>query len=121
MKLTDEQLQSCPKGPKVYRLFDGEGLYAEVPVSGRIRWRYKFHLAGVERRLSVGTYPLVSIEQARIERDKLKKLVKAGVDPSTQRKVAKFHNGKNSDMHAMLNAISFVKDTMRSMLDDIRK
>lgn len=90
MKLTDEILLNAEKREKVYKLYDGNGLSAEVPPRGNIRWRYKYRFEGKEKRLSVGVYPETTIDVARGLRDELRKLLHEGVDPAIRRKQNKF-------------------------------
>lgn len=74
---------------KPYRLSDEKGLYIEVAPSGGKWWRLKYRIGGKEKRLSLGIYPDVSLKDARIKRDDLRKLVAAGIDPSHTRKAEK--------------------------------
>ncbi len=48
---------------------------------------YRFH--GIERSLSFGGYPDLSLKDARARRDEAKALVAQGIDPSQQRKLDK--------------------------------
>src|SRR5438445_13894224 len=74
---------------KLYRLFDGRGLYLEVSASGGRWWRLKYRFEGKEKRLSLGVYPDVGLKDARERRDAARKLVADGVDPSENRKAQK--------------------------------
>ena len=80
----DAKPQSRP-----YKLTDGRGLYVLVKPNGSRWWRFDYSRPGTHKRntLSLGTYPDVSLKQARDRRDEARKLVAAGVDPSEQRKV----------------------------------
>ena len=73
---------------KAYKLADGFGLYLEVsPAGGKWwRWKYRRPVTGKENRLSFGTYPEVSLADARARRDEARKLLAAGVDPGEHRK-----------------------------------
>lgn len=75
--------------PKPYRMFDGGGLYLEVAPSGGKWWRWKYRVAGKEKRLSLGVYPEVSLAKAREERDECRKVLARGIDPAEQRKARK--------------------------------
>lgn len=79
------------KGPtdKPYRLADAAGLYLEVSPAGGKLWRWKYRFAGKEKRLAFGTYPAVSLKDARERRDAARKLLAAGVDPGEHRKAEK--------------------------------
>ncbi|ORU89541.1 MAG: hypothetical protein A6F71_00830 [Cycloclasticus sp. symbiont of Poecilosclerida sp. M] len=97
MPLTDIKTKSLkggvkPNGDKTkkpYRVTDEKGLYIEVPLKGRKRWRFKFRIGGKEKRLSLGVYPEVTLKSARKKRDEYRALVADGVDPSIMRKVKK--------------------------------
>ncbi|MDR2013831.1 MAG: integrase arm-type DNA-binding domain-containing protein [Rhodanobacter sp.] len=74
---------------KPYKLADAGGLYLEVQPGGGKWWRLKYRFTGVEKRLSFGVYPDVSLADARARRDESRKLLADGVDPSAARKAAK--------------------------------
>lgn len=89
MPLTDVAIRKAKAGQKPTRLFDGGGLYLEVATSGGKWWRFKYRFDEKEKRLSLGTYPDVSLKDARNRHDEVRKLLKNGVDPSQQRKAIK--------------------------------
>lgn len=89
MKLTDIACKSAkPKG-KPYKKADGGGLYLLVNKDGSKYWRMKYRFLGKEKLLSFGTYPLISLAEARESRDKAKKLLAGGIDPSAAKKEKK--------------------------------
>lgn len=83
MPLTDTACKNakCPEGKARERYSDSGGLYLEVQPSGGKYWRWKYRLNGVEKRLAIGTYPDVTLAQARAARDEARTKLKAGVDP----------------------------------------
>ncbi len=85
MPLTDAVIRSAKPSEKPRKLFDGEGLYLEVAPSGGKWWRLKYRWAGREKRLSLGTYPDVTLLEARRRRDDAKRTLAEGVDPSAAR------------------------------------
>lgn len=87
MPLSDVQIRKVKRPERTRRLFDGKGLYLELSPAGGRWWRFKYRFSGKEKRLSLGTYPEVSIAQAREKRDEARKLVAADVDPGEQRKI----------------------------------
>jgi integrase len=89
MPLTDLAVRAALPGPKTTRLFDGGGLYLEVAPSGGKWWRLKYRFAGLERRVSLGTFPLTSLKAARLARDRAKQDLSAGVDPGALRREKK--------------------------------
>jgi len=63
-------------------------MYWKLPPGGK--WsRLKYRIAGVEKRLSLGTYPDISLRVARERRDDARALIGRGIDPSDVRKVSK--------------------------------
>jgi integrase len=61
----------------------------EVFPNGSRLWRFKYRLAGKERRLALGAYPEVTLAEARKARDVARLKVAKGIDPSTERKLEK--------------------------------
>ena len=88
--LSPLQVKNAKTKGKLYKLADGGGLYLEVTPTGSKLWRMKFRQAnGKENRLSFGTYPTVSLEEARQKRLDAKKMLTAGTDPAQAKKTAK--------------------------------
>ena len=89
--LTDAQCRNatCPPEKKRERLSDAGGLYLEVSPNGSKRWFWKYRLAGLEKRLAMGSYPDVGLTAARKARDAAKKGKAEGSDPVQVRKVEK--------------------------------
>jgi len=87
--LTDTAIKKLKPKDKAYRVFDGAGMYLEVAPAGGKWWRLKYRFSGKEKRLSLGTYPDVSLKAAREKRDEARKLLAAGVDPGENRKATK--------------------------------
>ena len=80
--LNDTQIKNAKAKAKSYKLSDGNNLYLEILPSGAKQWRMKFIQAnGSESRLTFGTYPEVSLIQARAKRLTTRKLVAEGIDP----------------------------------------
>lgn len=74
-----------------YKLYDELGLYVQVTASGGKWWRFKYRYAGKEKLLSLGTYPEVSLAEARERRDDARKLLAQNppIDPSEIKKAQK--------------------------------
>lgn len=93
-KLTDSQVRAAKATDKPYKRFDGGGLYLLVTPAGLRTpegsklWRIKYRLGGRELVYAVGSYPEVSLAAAREETDRVRALVREGLDP-TQQKQAK--------------------------------
>lgn len=85
--LTDAKIKKAKPEAKLYRLADGMGLYLVVKPSGKKVWQYRFKLDGKQSTFSIGDYPDVSLLEARIEHDKARKQIKAGVNPNQFKKL----------------------------------
>src|SRR6186713_674836 len=87
--LTEAQVRNAKPGEKPRKIFDGGGLYLEVAPNGSRWWRLKYRIDGVEKRLSLGVYPDITLKRARERCQDARRLIAEGVDPSAQRKAAK--------------------------------
>ena len=79
--LNDTKIRTSKAKDKLYRLFDGGGLYIDIQPNGGKRWRIKYKFAGKENRLSLGEYPSVGLGLAREKRDEIKRLHCTGCRP----------------------------------------
>ncbi|WP_442918728.1 Arm DNA-binding domain-containing protein [Limnobacter sp.] len=73
--LTDVQVRALKPKDKQYKVADSEGLYIVVNTTGSKLWRLKYRFHGIEKTLSIGKYPQVSINQARLRRSEAKELI----------------------------------------------
>ena len=74
-------------GAKKQRHPDGSGLYLLIDETESKYWRMDYRRPVTQKynTLAIGTYPAVSLEQARIKRDEFKKMLADGIDPAEQR------------------------------------
>lgn len=89
MKLTATAINNAKAKDKALKLFDGGGLFLLVKPAGGKWWRLKYRFGGKEKLLSLGTYPEISLKDARERREEARKLLANGVDPSDNRKAVK--------------------------------
>ncbi|MBD2796321.1 tyrosine-type recombinase/integrase [Xenorhabdus sp. 18] len=89
MKLTARQVETVKSQDKDFKLSDGGGLYLLVKTNGSKYWRLKYRIAGKEKLLAIGTFPLISLAEARKKRDEAKKLIAEGIDPNQDKKQKK--------------------------------
>jgi integrase len=84
---------------KPYKIADEKGLYLLVQASGSKLWRLDYRFAGKRKTLALGSYPDVSLVNARSNRDAARKLLASTppIDPSEQRKQEKISSKLNSD------------------------
>jgi integrase len=67
-------------------LHDGGGLYLRVAATGAKSWVYRFALAGKRRDMGIGSYPLISLAEARQKALEHRKLRHEGIDPLESRR-----------------------------------
>lgn len=79
--LTDKAVRAATAQNKAYKLTDSRGLHLHVSTSGHKSWRYKYRFEKKERLLTLGTYPEVSLADAREKRDDAKRILREGRDP----------------------------------------
>ena len=65
MALTDTEIRRSKPGDKAYKLFDGGGLHLLVTPAGGRLWRWKYRFDGTERQLALGSYPELTLAEAR--------------------------------------------------------
>lgn len=89
MPLTDVAIRNAKPRTKPYKVADALGLFLLVQPSGGKLWRLKYRIDGREKKLGFGTYPDVSLGDARKRRDEARELIAAGKDPSREKQRAK--------------------------------
>lgn len=82
--LTDTQVKNLKSKDKLYKMPDGDNLYLFVYPSGTKTWKMRYVIDGKESVSMIGTYPEVSLRDARRKRDEIKKLVYAGINPNEE-------------------------------------
>jgi len=68
---------------------DGDGLHLVVSKTGSKKWVFRFQLDGVRRDMGLGTYPTVSLSDARVAASDARKLIVSKTDPLAARQNAK--------------------------------
>jgi integrase len=85
MALTDIAIRSAKPRAKPYKLGDTLGLFLLVQPTGGKLWRLKYRVDGREKKLGIGTYPEISLANARKRRDDARELMATGKDPSREK------------------------------------
>lgn len=84
--LTDIACRKAMAKDKPYKMGDSGGLYLYVLPSGFKSWRWKFRVAGKEKRLVFGPYPTISLSKARQMRDDAARTLRDGEDPAVAKR-----------------------------------
>ena len=84
------------------RIADGGGLYLHIRPSGSKAWILRTTIHGTVRDLGLGSAALVSLEEAREEAARLRKMARAGGDPrmDDRRRVASRRPGETPSVPA---------------------
>jgi len=84
--LTVVQIRALKPAERPYKVADADGLYLLVQPSGALLWRFRYRCCGIERKLSLGSFPDVSLPQARRKRDEAKAELDDGIDPVEEKR-----------------------------------
>lgn len=96
MALSDTKVKTIKPTDKQFKMADERGLFILVRPTGGKLWRFKYRINGKEKLLSFGTYPEVSLADAREKRDQARKVIAAGGDPSVILKANKADKNENN-------------------------
>lgn len=77
---------------KPYKIHDANGLYLTVNPTGSKIWRVKYKIDKKEYVVNVGDYLDISLEAARVERDKIRAELRAGRNPAIEKKAVSIKN-----------------------------
>lgn len=86
MALTDVAVRQARTIGKDYTLPDFDGLSLAVSATGGKSWHFRYYWAAKQKRMSLGTYPEVSLREARALRDETRALLAKGINPKIDRK-----------------------------------
>ncbi len=91
MPLTDTKIRNTKPAEKAFKLTDGDGMYLLVNPTGGKLWRLDYRYLSKRKTLALGSYPEVSLVDARSRRDEARKLLAQipPVDPGEVKKSQK--------------------------------
>jgi len=89
MALSDIKIRNSKPKEKPFKLFDEGGLFLYVTPSGGKLWRLKYRYGEKEKLLALGSYPAITLYDARRRRDDARKQLAHGIDPGAVRKAQK--------------------------------
>ncbi|PXW34618.1 uncharacterized protein DUF4102 [Klebsiella oxytoca] len=85
MSLTDTKIRSLKPSDKPFKVSDSHGLYLLVKPSGSRHWYLKYRIKGKESRIALGAYPVISLSDARSQREGIRKMLVLNINPAEQR------------------------------------
>ena len=96
MNLNDKLIKNAKPKEKQYKIADGLGMYLLIETNGSKYWRLKYRINQKEKTLALGTYPEVSLKEARDKREEARKQLAEGLDPSQEKKLKKLQRNINN-------------------------
>lgn len=84
--LSETKIRAAKLKERPYKLFDKRGLFLLVTPTGGRLWRLRYRIGALEKLISLGAYPDVTLKRAREKRDDARRLIADDIDPSAQRK-----------------------------------
>lgn len=88
MALSDAAVRNAKPRERRYKLFDEAGLFLIITPEGGKWWRVRYRWQGKEQTLSLGTYPKITLRQARLASNAIHQQLHAGINPSEARKAS---------------------------------
>jgi hypothetical protein len=73
--LSDARVRNTKSGARPVKLSDAGGLHLLVQPHGSKLWRMAYRFDGKQRTLALGIYPIVTLQEAREQRDGAKRLL----------------------------------------------
>lgn len=89
MALSDLQIKKTPPRSERFEMPDSKGLSIRIMPTGKKTWVFRYMIDGTARRLTLGSYPTISLSEARELHAKAMQEVERGIDPGIKQKEAK--------------------------------
>jgi integrase len=81
MTLSDLQIKKTAPQKARFEISDGKGLSLRIMPTGKKTWVFRYMIDGKARRMTLGTYPSVSLSGAREKHSLAMQEVERGIDP----------------------------------------
>jgi hypothetical protein len=79
-RLTDLKIKNAKyNNGKSRKLFDGDGLFVYITDKDRKKWRMQYSYGSKVKEMTLGSYPAVSLQNARNKRDEVRALLAEGI------------------------------------------
>ncbi|MDA8126076.1 MAG: integrase arm-type DNA-binding domain-containing protein [Deltaproteobacteria bacterium] len=87
--LSEVKVRNSKPLDNAYKLYDGGGLFLLVTPSGGKLWHFKYRFDEKEKKLSFGTYPEISLADARQRREEARQKLAHDIDPGALKRAQK--------------------------------
>jgi integrase len=115
MALTDVKCRGAKPGKTRIKLSDGGGLQFWVQPNGSRLWQLVYQYQGKQAQMALGPYPQVSLIEARALREEAKAKIRAGIDPTAERRRAEIAKSLPGDTFKEI-ALEFIEKCRRDQL-----
>lgn len=120
MPLSDAKIRTAKPAEKPYKIYDSRGLFIQVTPNGSKLWRQKYMVGGKERLLSHGSYPAVSLRDARQKRDEIHLQIEEGNDPAVEKRLAEIEKETKSRNTFLLVGEDYLQEAYDRELADAK-
>lgn len=119
--LTDTEIKTAKPKEKEYTLPDGNGLQINIKPDGRKVWEIRYTIDGKAKKTTGGTYPAISLKDARAKRDELKSKVSKGIDPIQEKKEVKQQKQEEAKVKEIetIRSLNTFEKISRDFIDSI--
>jgi integrase len=97
--LSDLEVRSLKIRQREYMARDGGGLYVNVNPNGSKYFQFRYTFNGKQKKMQIGVYPVLTLQNARTEALRLRSMVAKGEDPISERRknkaLARLSEGAN--------------------------
>ncbi|MBS6050477.1 integrase arm-type DNA-binding domain-containing protein [Haemophilus sp. SZY H57] len=98
--LSNTQIEKAKPKDKPYKLIDGQGLFLSITPNGSKLWRFNYYKPFTtppkRTEISLGSFPDLSLAEARTIREEYRALLAQNIDPKTHRE--HLHKTKTDDL-----------------------
>ncbi|MDI6812602.1 MAG: tyrosine-type recombinase/integrase [Deltaproteobacteria bacterium] len=124
MKLTDRQIKNLKPRLDRYEVFEDRGFGIRVAPTGRKTFIYLYRMPGEpkKRRLTIGTYPKMTLAEAHRKYAEAKEMVAQGIDPGSKTVTERAEERKAPNLATLANEYveKWAKPRKRSWKEDKR-
>jgi len=85
-KLTAKTVENASLRNKPYLMLDGDGLNLQVSPNGSKYWIFRYRFNAKEKRISLGSYPTLPLQQARLLAMECHQAMAHNIDPGVKRR-----------------------------------
>ena len=121
MQLTDKKIKSALPKEKPFRVSDGDGLSLLINPNGSKYFIHRYYFAKKRKEIHLGTYPTLTLKNARLRRNENKILISDNIDPGIEKKKNELTKDANNSNIFRLIAIDWLAFKSESWSPDYHR